>query len=91
MMECWNDGVLRTKQRIPLFHYSIIPTVHCYHSTVPTLRVCAFREPHFIIGENFPVADPQCLDPALLTERQCNEEPQLDQLRNGKVAVQLFP
>jgi hypothetical protein len=37
------------------------------------------------------VADAQCLDPALLAQRQPDEEAQLDQLRIGEVRVQLLP
>jgi hypothetical protein len=37
------------------------------------------------------VADPQRLDPALLTEGQCNEKSQLNELGIRKMPVQLFP
>ena len=37
------------------------------------------------------MANSQCLDPALLTERQCNEKSQLNQLRSGEMPVQLLP
>lgn len=37
------------------------------------------------------MADAQRLDPALLTERQANEEAKLDELRVGEVLVQFLP
>jgi hypothetical protein len=37
------------------------------------------------------VADVERLDPALLSERQADEEAELGQLRLGEVAVELFP
>ena len=33
----------------------------------------------------------QCFDPSLLTERECDEEPQLDQLGNAEVLVEFRP
>jgi len=39
------------------------------------------------VGHEFVVADAQRLDPALLAQRQPDEEAQLDQLRIGEVRV----
>jgi hypothetical protein len=55
----------------PVLHYSITPTL------------CVFarrREPDFVVRQNFSVADPQRLDPALLTEGQGNEKTELNEL-----------
>ena len=35
--------------------------------------------------------DPERLDPALLSQRERDEEPQLHELRHGEVPVELFP
>ena len=43
------------------------------------------------IPEHFPVPDAECLDPALLPEREGNKEAQLDQFRNREKTMELLP
>jgi hypothetical protein len=43
------------------------------------------------VGQDFPVPDPERLDPPLLPQRQRDEEPQLDQFRNAEVVVEFRP
>ena len=51
----------------------------------------SWRQPAVGFGHELVVADAQCLDPALLAQRQPDEEAQLDQLRVAEVFVQLLP
>jgi hypothetical protein len=44
-----------------------------------------------VIRQNFLVPDPERLDPPLLSQRQRNEKPKLDELRNREVLVKLRP
>lgn len=57
----------------------------------PDLVTMGTRKSGSVIGQDFTVADTQCFDPALLTERQRYEKPELDELGNREVAVQLLP
>jgi len=57
----------------------------------PDLVAMGSRKSGSVIGQDFTMADTQCLDPALLTERQRYEKPELDELGNREVAVQLLP
>ena len=57
----------------------------------PDLVAMGSRKSGSVIGQDFTVADTQCFDPALLTERQRYEKPELDELGNREVAVQLLP
>jgi len=66
-----------------------------YESTLsipqPDLVAMGSRKSGSVIGQDFTMADTQCLDPALLAERQRYEKPQLDELGIREVAVQLIP
>src|SRR6185436_13307633 len=49
------------------------------------------REPHVRVGQHLVVPDAERLDPSLLTQRERDEEAQLDQLRIREVQMQLCP
>ena len=57
----------------------------------PDLVAMGSRKSGSVIGQDFTVANTQCFDPALLTERQRYEKSELDELGNREVAVQLLP
>jgi hypothetical protein len=57
----------------------------------PDLVAMGSRKSGSVIGQDFTMADTQCLDPALLAERQRYEKTELDELGNREVAVQLLP
>ena len=49
------------------------------------------REPGHGAAERFAVPDAERLDPALLTERERDEEPELDELGHGEMLVEPLP
>jgi hypothetical protein len=49
------------------------------------------RESCRVIRQHFLVADAERLDPSLLAERERDEEPELDELWDGEVLVELRP
>ena len=57
----------------------------------PDLVAMGSRKSGSVIGQDFTMADTQCLDPALLAERQRYEKSQLDELGIREVTVQLLP
>jgi hypothetical protein len=83
-LKVYHSRMLRSGIKI-----KIEPTI--YHACCFSTHPSRLRETGCGIAEHGAVIDPKCFDPALLSERQRDEETKLDQLGNREVSVQLLP